>query len=288
MMVAGPGNFPGMPIQRGVVPVMMPMRPMMPGMVPRMGLPPNIMPHPMMPGPPGMSPLGGVVEWREHTAPDGRIYYYNMRTMETRWERPPELDTQEGNSMEKQSFSVGKDTLAVTEPKKAELTEEQKAKQQQRPVATKPVPGTPWCVVWTGDDKVFFYNPTTKLSMWEKPSDLIDRPVVDRILDDPPHKRKLEEETAEDPKSSEDANSDQPQAKKKKKEEEKSTKLSEAETKAEEERAALPFEVRTAQFREMLQERQVSAFSTWEKELHKIVFDPRHTLLNAKERKTVL
>lgn len=32
---------------------------------------------------------------------------------------------------------------------------------------------------------------------------------------------------------------------------------------------------------------KVSAFSTWEKELHKIVFDPRYLLLNPKERKQV-
>lgn len=30
---------------------------------------------------------------------------------------------------------------------------------------------------------------------------------------------------------------------------------------------------------------KVSAFSTWEKELHKIVFDPRYLLLTSKERK---
>ena len=32
---------------------------------------------------------------------------------------------------------------------------------------------------------------------------------------------------------------------------------------------------------------QVSAFSTWEKELPKIVFDHRYSLLSAKERKNV-
>lgn len=32
---------------------------------------------------------------------------------------------------------------------------------------------------------------------------------------------------------------------------------------------------------------QVSAFSTWEKELHKIVFDQRYLLLTSKERKQV-
>lgn len=31
----------------------------------------------------------------------------------------------------------------------------------------------------------------------------------------------------------------------------------------------------------------MSAFSTWEKELHKIVFDPRYLLLSPEERKQV-
>lgn len=31
----------------------------------------------------------------------------------------------------------------------------------------------------------------------------------------------------------------------------------------------------------------MSAFSTWEKELHKIVFDPRYLLLTSRERKQV-
>ena len=37
----------------------------------------------------------------------------------------------------------------------------------------------------------------------------------------------------------------------------------------------------------MLAEKDVSAFFTWEKELHKIVFDPRYLLLTSKERKLV-
>lgn len=32
---------------------------------------------------------------------------------------------------------------------------------------------------------------------------------------------------------------------------------------------------------------QVSAYSTWEKELHKIVFDPRYLLLTSKDRRDV-
>merc|ERR1711971_769679 len=53
------------------------------------------------------------------------------------------------------------------------------------------------------------------------------------------------------------------------------------------ERAMVPLETRMLQFRGLLEEKQVSAFSSWEKELSKIVFDPRYLLLTSKERKTV-
>ncbi|CAF1040655.1 unnamed protein product [Didymodactylos carnosus] len=59
----------------------------------------------------------------------------------------------------------------------------------------------------------------------------------------------------------------------------------EAEAKAAQQRAVVPYETRMKQFREMLAEKEVSAFATWEKELNKIVFDPRYLLLTAKERR---
>merc|ERR1712051_308072 len=61
----------------------------------------------------------------------------------------------------------------------------------------------------------------------------------------------------------------------------------EAEVRAARERAMVPLETRMLQFRGLLEEKQVSAFSSWEKELHKIVFDPRYLLLASKERKSV-
>ena len=73
------------------------------------------------------------------------------------------------------------------------MTEEEKAAQKAKPVATTPIPGTPWCVVWTGDERVFFYNPTTRLSMWDRPDDLIGRADVDKIIQEPPHKKGMEE-----------------------------------------------------------------------------------------------
>lgn len=95
----------------------------------------------------------------------------------------------------------------------------------------------------------------------------------------------------------------------------------EAEVRAARERALVPLETRVKSFKEMLKEKdvsfiilfyinilvesyvigfngykknshkftpfKVSAFSTWEKELHKIVFDPRYLLLTSRERKQV-
>lgn len=61
----------------------------------------------------------------------------------------------------------------------------------------------------------------------------------------------------------------------------------EAENKAAQVRAQLPLEQRIQQFKDLLIEKDVSAYSTWEKELQKIVFDPRYLLLTSKERKQV-
>ncbi|KPP69790.1 transcription elongation regulator 1-like protein-like [Scleropages formosus] len=174
--------------------------------------------------------------------------------------------------------------------------EEESAPKDKRPVASTPVPGSPWCVVWTGDDRVFFFNPTMQLSVWEKPLDLKGRGDLNRIIEDPPHKRKkgslsqeglnslsADEDDAEGHngktkrnKMEDSLSSDQ----EKNKNEEKCTKTARHLT-------ILPLELRIAHFRDMLLERGVSAFSTWEKELHKIVFDPRYLLLSSDERKQI-
>lgn len=74
-----------------------------------------------------------------------------------------------------------------TERKKKE--EEDKTKQRvvkqqdkSRPVSSTPISGTPWCVVWTGDGRVFFYNPSTRTSVWDRPEELAGRPDVDEAV----------------------------------------------------------------------------------------------------------
>lgn len=38
------------------------------------------------------------------------------------------------------------------------------------------------CVVWTGDGRVFFYNPSSRTSVWERPEELVGRADVDKMV----------------------------------------------------------------------------------------------------------
>ncbi|NWR21948.1 TCRG1 regulator, partial [Emberiza fucata] len=296
--------LPGMPIP-------------LPGVLPGMAPPIVPMIHPQVAIAASPASLAGaaVSEWTEYKTADGKTYYYNNRTLESTWEKPQELKEKEKmeekvkepikepseeplpmETEEEESKEEPIKELIKEEPKEEEMTEEEKAAQKAKPVATTPIPGTPWCVVWTGDERVFFYNPTTRLSMWDRPDDLIGRADVDKIIQEPPHKKGMDEGKKlirEEHEAAEEANEDEPiKIKKRKKDDikdidsEKEAAM-EAEIKAARERAIVPLEARMKQFKDMLLERGVSAFSTWEKELHKIVFDPRYLLLNPKERKQV-
>lgn len=41
-------------------------------------------------------------------------------------------------------------------------------------------------MVWTGDGRVFFYNPSSRTSVWERPEDLQNRTDVDKMISNPP------------------------------------------------------------------------------------------------------
>ena len=60
---------------------------------------------------------------------------------------------------------------------------EESKKDKGRPVSSTPVPGTPWCVVWTGDSRSFFFNPWNKKCVWERPAELVGRSDVDKMLE---------------------------------------------------------------------------------------------------------
>ncbi|CAI5643178.1 unnamed protein product [Oreochromis niloticus] len=292
----------------------------LPGMLPGMGPPLVSVMHPQLTlsaAPASMAGSLQLPEWSEYKTADGKTYYYNNRTLESTWEKPQAVlekekeaekakerlaqEEAEAMEMEDKENKMENTNNEKEETKEEEMTEEEKAAQKARPVATNPIPGTPWCVVWTGDDRVFFYNPTTRLSMWDRPEELVGRSDVDKHIQEPPHKRGLEDSkktgvSKEDPELSiaaeENQDEEPTKAKKRKKEDTKEADSEkeaamEAELRAARERAIVPLEARMTQFKDMLLERGVSAFSTWDKELHKIVFDPRYLLLNPKERKQV-
>lgn len=288
-------------------------------------------------------------QWTEHKTADGKSYYHNTRTQQSTWDRPEaliELDkalaaagkASDGSGSGNADAAKSGPNSATGEPRIAAdsgtadttLTEKPtgsksaeslqtavpvkrppaKPQDKSKPVSSTPVPGTPWCVVWTGDSRVFFFNPSTRTSVWERPAELKKRTDVDKMVQTPP--------VQPDIKGQEASNKDgEPPAKKTKLEEGEEgaaegteaqngateTKTEEpimtalraqgkesameAELRAAKERAAIPLDVRMQRFRDMLVEKEVSAFSTWEKELHKIVFDSRYLLLTSKERKQV-
>jgi len=40
--------------------------------------------------------------------------------------------------------------------------------------------------VWTGDERVFFYNPSQNISLWDCPEELEDRADVKKLVQTPP------------------------------------------------------------------------------------------------------
>ena len=48
------------------------------------------------------------------------------------------------------------------------------------------VSGTPWMVVWTSDRRQFFFDVTSRVSLWIMPEELKDNPLVEKIIDDGP------------------------------------------------------------------------------------------------------
>ncbi|CAB3982762.1 transcription elongation regulator 1-like, partial [Paramuricea clavata] len=291
---------------------------------PGLGIPPRLPTNPgIFPGgtPPILStPQGAYPEWSEHKMADGRSYYYNSKTKASVWEKPdalktPEEKMQDSNKIpetekpeenqDKQSDSAEDAQVPDEKPTDAntEQTTDDQSKEtsSNKPVASQLIPGTPWCVVWTGDEKVFYFNPTTKVSVWEKPEELVDNDNVNEILEAGPEKKapknrdvkRSPEEKADEPESKkqrvEDESADvevAPVVQEEEKPKSETGKIIARERDAAIKRKTLALDERMNDFKEMLRERGVSAFSTWEKELPKFVFDSRYLLLNQRERKT--
>ncbi|XP_048485698.1 transcription elongation regulator 1-like [Plutella xylostella] len=200
---------------------------------------------------------------------------------------------------------------------KEKQEKEEKEKANSKPMWSTHIVGTPWRVVWTAEGRVFFFNPSIPKSVWARPAELVGREDVDKTISQPPKAvLKLQQANNTAPpaaakspangdlkrtvESDSDESEEEPVKKQQKVEEVKKAAATsttsidankeaaiEAEVRAARERAVVPLEQRMKTFRQMLLENEVSAFSTWKKELHKIVFDKRYLLLTSDQRKQV-
>eukprot|EP00794_Sanderia_malayensis_P005398 gene5398-6074_t len=247
-----------------------------------------------------------VGDWTEHKLQDGKVYYYNSKTLESTWARPKVFDELEVNNAKK----IEDGTESVKPPggdQKMSHTANDSNSSSAKPIASTAIPGTGWHVVWTSSSKYFFFNPVTKTSIWERPTQLQNNQTVDEIVKAGPKLDKREE--AVKSKETEEQTEEEPATKKAKVEEEEIVEQAETEEVVEMEevvkdekqveedeklqrerdaeirRLTTSLDDRMVEFRALLLEKGVSAFSTWEKELHKIVFDSRYLLLSMKERK---
>merc|ERR1712141_602345 len=106
-------------------------------------------------------------------------------------ETPPKMTEQQPPKMQMAPMTPTKSSSASPAsgsglpPSMTTSNDKAKPGDKSRPVSSTPVHGTPWCVVWTGDQRVFFYNPSTKTSVWERPPDLIGRADVTEMLRSP-------------------------------------------------------------------------------------------------------
>ncbi|XP_054167522.1 transcription elongation regulator 1-like [Oppia nitens] len=264
-------------------------------------------------------------EWTEYKTPEGKSYYFSLKTQQSVWDKPKALmDLDEAiaksqkqqmenksmakNDKELKNGEVSNEILIDDNDKNQQILSEEIKKPEKKtepvrdkskPVSSTAITGTPWCVVWTGDSKVFFYNPSTRTSLWECPPELKNRADVQQLMKEPPKEKKEDSDSESGEKRQIEPKEEKPNKKQKKIEEEKEKEkekeeketkkdtTNEAELMAAKQRETIPLEERTQMFKAMLIEKDVSAFSTWEKELHKIVFDSRYLILTARERRQV-
>lgn len=253
-------------------------------------------------------------DWQEYITPDQKIFYYNRKTNERTWHKPAvvqELDDaitvikEEAKAQEKLANQQQEDDIQAQEkatnqsqPQQQEQTKQQQQQptqtqektstnQQQRgmkPVSTTAIPGSPWCIVWTDKNRVFYFNPSTKTSVWDRPAELLDRKDVDQMISSPisatPQQSDQSSAQAEKKIKLDTKPAITPKIVKKEV-------VSEIEKEAAKKRETISFEERVETFRKMLEEKEVKTNSTFQKELSKIVFDPRYLLLTSNERREV-
>lgn len=219
--------------------------------------------------------------WTETRTPDGTLYYVNAELRQSTYTRP----------------QIGAPVVLAGEAAPAAPPQ---PKKKPVPLYRTPITGTEWVVVRTDDDKTFFFHSKTKKSFWNTPDELKGVAIPEPRPEDRIEPKKAEEPVIE--KRVADDNED-PIAKR--------LRLGGASPTLEEMQYATgilkpvpvkeqpisdampedalfldPHE-RLLIFIEMLRDKKISAFSSWENELPKLQADSRFTFLPPKERRPV-
>ena len=151
----------------GPIPHMRPPTGMMGGLIPP-NLPPGA-PLGMPPGmgtPPNVMGIGQKEIWLEHKMPNGQVYYSNLVTRQTKWDKPANAIVQPGPPAPVGGASDGQGVVRPSQPLLSH---------PPMPIATPTgpplVPARVWSEHTTEDGRTYFYNKITMASVWERPKD---------------------------------------------------------------------------------------------------------------------
>lgn len=123
--------------------------------------------------------------WETHEDDEGREYYYNTLTGETKWDKPDELEQSESQAVVKGQGNAGlsehgeeqaQDSVdaANTQKEKAIVAETvtKESGGSEEEVADAEVPGSVWEVHDDDEGREYYYNTETGQTQWEKPDEL--------------------------------------------------------------------------------------------------------------------
>ena len=161
-----------------------------------------------------LPPLAPI--WSVHSLTDGRMYYFNRLTQESIWERPHDFHAlapitplpghhhhHQQQQQQQHAGSLDSPFPLVQQPQQPDAEALRKEKEREaaasaaRPISSRPIPGKPWHVVFTGNGKVFFFNKTTRVSVWEVPTELADVSNLEKLMR-PPREGESDEDDEED------------------------------------------------------------------------------------------
>lgn len=195
----------------GPIPHVRPPTGMMGGFIPpnlppgaAMGIPPGV-----VGAPPNVMGMGQKEIWLEHKMPNGRVYYSNLVTRQTKWEKPVNAIIQPGPPA---LMGGAPGNQGGTQPSQPLLPH------PPMPIAapTGPplVPARVWSEHTTEDGRTYFYNKITMTSVWERPKDFdLILPLPVSLVGNQPLKSKEEppKKAGEDESSAKKVAEDEPE-----------------------------------------------------------------------------